>query len=162
MSIIRRMLVAGVTILALTQCSSNHQTDRLLFSIRPVVNVTGLTCSRAAGTDAKESTVPARPPIDGAGCFVVGEAIVDASDIASAVPAGAGAPPGTVNVRLDSAGSKAFDSYTATHAGERLAIMVQSVVVAAPKIVSSSYRGHVTFTTDPAAASRFVAKVGRS
>lgn len=155
-----RVGAAVIAVAALTNCSSHKHADGRLFSLRPLrQTATAPTCLRFTPGRAGEATAPAKPPLDGASCVALGAPIVNEGDIATALLAGAGAPAGTVNIRLDDAGTQAFDRYAAAHPGERLAIMDQSVVVAAPTIVSSSYQGRINFTTDTKDAARFVAAV---
>ena len=151
---------AIIAVAALTSCSSSKHADGRLFSLRPLPHAaTTPTCVRFTLGRTGQATAPAQPPVDGAPCVTVGAPIVDEGDIATASLAGAGAPAGTVNIRLDDAGTKAFDRYASAHLGERLAIMDQSVVVAAPRLVSRSYMGRINFTTDSKDAARFVAAV---
>lgn len=158
-----RVVLAAVATLSLTHCSASRNADASLFSVRPLLRTAKEPgCVHMRQGNLIEGVVPAQPPVDGAPCVDVGAAIVDSGNIATAVLAGAGAPPGTVNIRLDGSGAKAFDRYAATHLGQRLAIMDQSVVVATPTLASPTFHGTITFTTNTTDAARFVAAVKRS
>lgn len=150
------LVVASVGVACSSGSKTNSRSDAALFSVRPVIG-TALSPCDTTGSEANGTIVPTRTPIDGASCLRLGSPVVVAGDVARSFAGSDPTPAGTVNIELDPAGSRAFDDYAAKHAGATLAIVAQGVVVSAPKLNSASYHGHLVFTTDPDAASRFLA-----
>lgn len=150
------LVVVGVGVACSGGSSKSSSGDSALFSVRPVTG-TALSPCDTTGSEANGNIVPTRTPIEGASCLRVGPVLVDAGDVANSFAGSDPTPAGTVNIQLDTRGSRAFDDYAAKHTGAMLAIVAQGTVVSAPRLNSASYHGHIVFTTDPDAASRFLA-----
>jgi preprotein translocase subunit SecD len=108
-----------------------------VFALRPVLATPDPPCPvRSAAGD------PVYPDVK-AGCFALGDPIVDERDVRTASYAYDLSDGPTVSLVLGATGSANLDDYAAGHLGQRLAIVVNDRVASAPVIQSPSFLGRI-------------------
>jgi SecD-like export protein len=118
-----------------------------VFALRPVLATPDPPCPVKSDGD------PVYPGVKSgtaAGCFALGDPIVDDGDVRTASYAYDLSRGPTVSLVLGTTGSANLDDYAAGHPGERLAIVVNDRVVSAPAIQSPSFLGRIVINNLPA------------
>ena len=111
-----------------------------VFALRPVLATPDPPCPRTS------DGAPVYPGVNSetaAGCFALGDPIVDDGDVRTASYAYDLSSGPTVSLVLGTTGSANLDDYAAGHQGERLAIVVHDRVISAPAIQSPSFLGRI-------------------
>ncbi len=120
-----------------------------VFALRPVLATPDPPCP------ARSSGEPVYPGVTSgtagtpAGCFALGDPIVDDDDVRTASYAYDLSNGPTVSLVLGSTGSANLDDYAAGHQGQRLAIVVNDRVVSAPAIQAPSFLGRIVINKLP-------------
>ena len=144
-----------MTMVLLGACGDTADRDASYFAIRAVMRESPPPCSPPALSEQRDGQALR--------CIEVGPVAVDASDVASAAVVATG--PGTEAVQFDLSpkGTERFNALArSVGLGGRAAIVVDGVVVSAPRFETTEFagQGHVT-GLDAASADRLARRLNR-
>jgi preprotein translocase subunit SecD len=148
-----RLLGLFLLATAMISCASGRDRDATFFQMRPVLQQLGpdqCTTERAAlVTPAGQAYLPEKSK-DGAttSCHLVGPTGLSVVDVASAK---AVSSPATgfwqIDMTLTAAGTKRFNDLAAKlGVGNRIALVVDGVVISAPRLETTSFAGRLVMT----------------
>ena len=144
-----------ITVMLLGACRDTPNRDASYFTIRAVLRESPPPCSPPALPEQRDGQALR--------CIEVGPAAVDASDVASAAVVATGPGTEAVQFELSPKGTERFNALArSVGLGGRAAIVVDGVVVSAPRFETTEFagEGHVT-GLDAASADRLARRLNR-